>query len=47
VIASHTLTAISDIFDRLIVADTRRLGVPLLSRDTTIRDSGLVTTIWD
>ena len=46
VIASHTLTAIPDIFDRLIVAEALRLGVPLITRDKVITRSGIVTTVW-
>ncbi len=46
VIASHTLTAIPDIFDRLIVAEARRLGLPLITRDQGIRASNLVTVVW-
>ena len=46
VIASHTLTAIPDIFDRLIVADALSRGVPLISKDGVIQRSGLVRTIW-
>lgn len=45
VIASHTLTAIPDIFDRLIVADAKHLSVPLISRDTVIIASGLVSVV--
>lgn len=44
---SRTLTAIPDIFDRLIVAEARRLGLPLISRDPIIRASGLVNLVWD
>ena len=47
VIQSRTLTAIPDIFDRLIVAEAVRLGLPLINRDLVIRASGLVTVIWD
>lgn len=47
VIQSRTLTAIPDIFDRLIVADALRLGLPLLTGDSVIHASGLVATIWD
>ena len=47
VIASHLFTFIPDIFDRLIVADTHRLGYPLITRDDKIRKSGLVQTVWD
>ena len=44
---SRTLTAIPDIFDRLIVAEARRLGLPLISHDPIIRASGLVNLVWD
>ncbi len=47
VIASHQYTSIPDIFDRLIVAETISRGVPLVTRDPVIRQSGLVSTIWD
>jgi PIN domain nuclease of toxin-antitoxin system len=47
VIASHSLTAIPDIFDRLIVADARHLSIPLISRDNVILASGLVNVVWD
>lgn len=47
VIQSHTLTAIPDIFDRLIVAEAVRLDLPLITRDSAIRASGLMTVVWD
>ncbi len=47
IINSHNLTAIPDIFDRLIVAEAVRLGLPLITRDSVIRASGLVTVVWD
>ena len=47
VIASHSLTVVPDIFDRLIVADARRMKVPLISRDATISISGLANVVWD
>jgi PIN domain nuclease of toxin-antitoxin system len=47
VIASHVLTTIPDIFDRLVVAEAQRLSLPLITRDAIISASGLVTTIWD
>jgi PIN domain nuclease of toxin-antitoxin system len=47
VIQSRTLTTIPDIFDRLVVADALRLGLPLLTGDSVIHASGLVATIWD
>ena len=45
--ANHTLTVIPDIFDRLIVAETLRLGLPLITSDTVITGSGLVTVVWN
>jgi PIN domain nuclease of toxin-antitoxin system len=47
VINSHTLTAIPDIFDRLVVAEALRLGLPLITRDATIAGTGLVRMVWD
>lgn len=47
VLMSHTLTAIPDIFDRLITAEAIQRGLPLLSQDPVIQNSGLVSTIWD
>jgi PIN domain nuclease of toxin-antitoxin system len=47
VINSHRLTAIPDIFDRLIVAEAVRLGLPLITKDSVITASGLVTVVWD
>ncbi len=47
VLASHINTAIPDIFDRLIVTETQGLAIPLISRDGTIKQSGLVDVIWD
>ena len=35
-----------DPFDGLIVAAARDLGLPLITRDTTIRESGSVRAIW-
>jgi PIN domain nuclease of toxin-antitoxin system len=47
VIFSRTLTTIPDIFDRLIVAEASRLGLPLITTDSVIRLSGLVNVIWN
>lgn len=47
VMASANLKAIPDIFDRLIVAEALQRGVPLLTKDTLIHGSGLVTVVWD
>jgi len=38
--------AVIEMHDRMIVADARRLGVPLITRDVEITASGLVQTIW-
>ena len=46
VLASRTLTAIPDIFDRLIVAEAIDRGLPLITRDSTIVESGLVDVVW-
>jgi PIN domain nuclease of toxin-antitoxin system len=45
VIASHTLTTVPDIFDRLIITEARRLNVSVITCDTTIIDSGLVDVL--
>jgi PIN domain nuclease of toxin-antitoxin system len=35
-----------DPFDRMIVGTTKRLRLPIITKDTEIADSGLVETIW-
>ncbi len=47
VIASHEHTIIPDIFDRLIVTEAIFKDLSIITRDQTIRESGLVSTIWD
>ncbi len=47
VLSSHTLTVIPEIFDRLIVAEALRLGLPLITSDSVIRASGVVNVVWD
>jgi PIN domain nuclease of toxin-antitoxin system len=47
VLSSHTLTAIPDIFDRLIVAEAIHRGTLLISKDAVIQRAALVTTVWD
>jgi PIN domain nuclease of toxin-antitoxin system len=37
---------LSDPWDRFIVGTARALAVPLVTRDESIRDAGLVRTIW-
>ena len=41
------LTDIKDPYDRLIVAQARVAGLPLITGDEEIHDSRLVRTIWD
>lgn len=35
-----------DVYDRLIVAAALRLGLPLITADSVIEESGLVSTVW-
>jgi len=42
-----TFTTISDPYDRLIIAQARIAGVPLITGDEKIQESGLVRTVWD
>ena len=35
-----------DVYDRLIVAAALRLGLPLITADSAIEESGLVETVW-
>lgn len=37
---------LGDPWDRFIVATAQTLGLPLVTRDSAIRDSGLLPTIW-
>lgn len=41
------LSALSDPFDRMVVATTRICEAPLVTADTGIQDSALVTTVWE
>ena len=36
-----------DPFDRLIIAQARTMGLPLITGDEKIHDSGLVRVVWD
>ncbi len=47
VIESTKLTAIPDIFDRLVAAEAWAWGVPLLTKDSSLADSGYVRVVWD
>jgi PIN domain nuclease of toxin-antitoxin system len=42
-----SFTTIRDPYDRMIVAQARVAGLPLITGDAKIHDSGLVRTIWD
>ncbi|MBI3001062.1 MAG: PIN domain-containing protein [Deltaproteobacteria bacterium] len=41
------IPAIKDPYDRMIVAQARVLGLPLITGDDEIQESGLVRTVWD
>ena len=41
------LAGIKDPYDLLIVAQARVAGLPLLTGDEEIRDSGLLRVVWD
>ena len=42
-----TFTTIRDPYDRLIIAQARVVGLPLITGDEKILESGLVRTVWD
>jgi PIN domain nuclease of toxin-antitoxin system len=42
-----TFTTITDPYDRLIIAQARVTGLPLITGDGKIQESGLVRTVWD
>jgi hypothetical protein len=44
--AAYGLTVLPDPSDRLIVATARTLGLPLVSADARIVESGLVEIVW-
>jgi PIN domain nuclease of toxin-antitoxin system len=46
VLVADELRFTRDPFDALIVAAARDLGLPLVTRDTDIRASGVVKVIW-
>ena len=46
VLTASQLTQLKDIFDRLIVAETKIINAPLLTRDEEITASGLVPIVW-
>ncbi len=44
---ASALVGIRDPYDRMIVAQARILGLPLVTSDEKIQNSGLVRTVWD
>jgi PIN domain nuclease of toxin-antitoxin system len=42
-----TFTTITDPYDRMIIAQARVGGLPLITGDEKIQESGLVRTVWD
>jgi PIN domain nuclease of toxin-antitoxin system len=42
-----TFTTITDPYDRMIIAQARVAGLPLITGDDKIHESGLVRTVWD
>lgn len=42
-----SFTSLRDPYDRLIVAQARVAGLPLITGDEQIHESGLVRTVWD
>lgn len=42
-----SFTLLPDPYDRLIVAQARIAGLPLITADGNIQESGLVRTVWD
>jgi PIN domain nuclease of toxin-antitoxin system len=42
-----TFPIIRDPYDRLIIAQARVAGLPLITSDEKIQESGLVRTVWD
>ena len=47
ILEAATFTTIRDPYDRLIIAQARVAGLPLITGDEEIRESGLVRTVWD
>src|SRR5262245_20091630 len=42
-----SFSIIRDPYDRMIIAQARVAGLPLITGDGKIQDSGLVRTVWD
>jgi predicted nucleic acid-binding protein len=45
-LAFPLLSAIPEMHDRIIAGVAYRYGIPLLTKDRTIIDSGLIQTVW-
>jgi PIN domain nuclease of toxin-antitoxin system len=46
-IEAGSFSTLPDPYDRLIVAQARVVGLPLITGDGAIQQSGLVRTVWD
>lgn len=44
---ASSFSTIRDPYDRLIIAQARIAGLPLITADARIQESGLVRTLWD
>jgi PIN domain nuclease of toxin-antitoxin system len=44
---ASTCTTVKDPYDRLIIAQARVAGLPLVTGDEKIQECGLVRTVWD
>jgi PIN domain nuclease of toxin-antitoxin system len=42
-----TFTTVRDPYDRMIIAQARVAGLPLITADDKVQESGLVRTVWD
>ena len=47
ILEAATFTTIKDPYDRLIIAQARVAGLPLITSDEKIQESALVRTVWD
>ena len=47
ILEAATFTTTKDPYDRMIIAHARVAGIPLITGDGEIQDSGLVRTVWD
>jgi len=47
ILEAATLTIIRDPYDRMIIAQGRVSGLPLITGDAIIQESGLIRTVWD